>query len=104
MSNPPLYFPVDYLDTDPDSERALDRFEIEVQLAIAQYVIKRVSGTEAGKEIFNGLMPKYEDRFPYHKLLAQYLTSPEYMETEKRECSDEDRNLDQEVDSDYKSD
>lgn len=89
MAKPPLYVPIDYEDTDPDAGRPLDRFEIEIQLAIAQFVIKRVAGTAAGKEIFDGLISRYEDRFPHHKLLANYLTSPEHMETSKAEAQDD---------------
>jgi hypothetical protein len=83
MAKRPRYVPVDYLDTDQEASCPLDRFEVEVQLAIAQFVIKRVAGTTAGKEIFDALIPRYDNRFPYHKLLANYLTSPEHMETQE---------------------
>lgn len=94
MAKPTLYVPVDYIDMDRQTEPPLDHFETEVQLAIAQYVIKSFAGTEIGKQIFDGLMPRYQDRFPYHKLLAHYLTSPEYIETKRQENADEDCNMD----------
>lgn len=55
----------------------LDSCEIEVRLAIADFVIRRVAGTTAGEAIFNGLIRRFENRYPHHKLLAHYLTSPE---------------------------
>ncbi|UZE84011.1 hypothetical protein [Pseudomonas viciae] len=55
----------------------LDSNEIEVRLAIADYVIRRVAGTPAGENIFKGLVGHFENRYPHHKLLALYLTSPE---------------------------
>jgi hypothetical protein len=57
----------------------LDPDEIEVRLAIAEFVIRRVAGTPAGNEIFEGLIKQFENRFPHHKLLTHYLTSPEYL-------------------------
>ncbi|KII37177.1 hypothetical protein NL64_01950 [Pseudomonas fluorescens] len=55
----------------------LDSNEIEVRLAIADYVIRRVAGTPTGESIFKGLVKHFENRYPHHKLLALYLTSPE---------------------------
>ncbi|MNN62104.1 hypothetical protein D3C81_1773820 [compost metagenome] len=55
----------------------LDSNEIEVRLAIADYVIRRVAGTPTGERIFKGLVRNFENRYPHHKLLALYLTSPE---------------------------
>lgn len=60
----------------------LDASEIEVRLAIADFVIRRVAGTPAGREIFNGLIRRFENRYPHHKLLAHYLTAPEHFESE----------------------
>jgi hypothetical protein len=80
-----LYTPVHYADTDDsDPNRPLDRYEIEVQLAIAQFVIRRVAGTPAGQEIFDALIPRFEDRLFYHKLLAHYLTTPEHIEAQSQ--------------------
>ncbi|MNJ26933.1 hypothetical protein D3C77_214250 [compost metagenome] len=59
----------------------LDPSEIEVRLAIADFVIRRVAGTPAGREIFDGLIRRFENRYPHHKLLAHYLTSPEHFES-----------------------
>lgn len=58
----------------------LDPDEIEVRLAIAEFVIRRVAGTPTGNEIFEGLIRRFENRYPHHKLLAHYLTSPEHIE------------------------
>lgn len=67
---------------DDDVERIpLDKSEIEVRLAIADFVIRRVTGTPAGEEIFNGLIKCFENRYPHHKLLTQYLISPGYMDS-----------------------
>jgi hypothetical protein len=53
-----------------------------VQLAIAQVVIQRFAGTTAGQEIFDALLPRFEDRLFYHKHLTLYLIRPEHIETE----------------------
>lgn len=72
------------IDTDDeDLNRPLDRYETEVQLAIAQFVIRRVAGTPAGLEIFDALLPRFQDRMFYHKLLAHYLTAPEHIVTDE---------------------
>lgn len=68
---------IDIDERDPD--RSLDQYETEVQLAIAQFVIRRVAGTPAGLEIFDALLPRFQDRLFYHKLLAHYLTAPEHI-------------------------
>ncbi|VVQ26469.1 hypothetical protein [Pseudomonas fluorescens] len=60
----------------------LDKSEIEVRLAIANFVIRRVTGTPTGEEIFNGLIKRFENRYPHHKLLTQYLISPGYMDSD----------------------
>lgn len=86
MPTSSLYVPVNHVETDDsDPNRPLDRFEIEVQLAIAQFIIRRVAGTPAGQEIFDALIPRFEDRLFYHKLLAEYLISPGHIETEVRD-------------------
>lgn len=59
------------------NDHSLDSNEIEVRLAIADYVIRRVAGTPTGESIFRGLVRDFENRYPHHKLLALYLTSPE---------------------------
>lgn len=70
---------------DASEDLPLDLNEIEVRLAIADFVIRRVAGTPAGREIFNGLIRRFENRYPHHKLLAHYLTSPEYLESEEED-------------------
>ncbi|MGL6245213.1 hypothetical protein [Pseudomonas sp.] len=60
-------------------ELPLDSSEIEVRLAIAEFVIRRVAGTQAGEEIFKGLLQLFESRYPHHKLLSHYLLSPGYL-------------------------
>jgi hypothetical protein len=57
-------------------ELPLDSSEIEVRLAIAEFVIRHVAGTPAGEDIFNGLIKLFENRYPHHKLLSHYLVSP----------------------------
>ena len=54
--------------------------EIEVRLAIAGYLIPRLAGTPAGREAFNALVAKFQDRYPHHKLLTHLLIAPEYLE------------------------
>ena len=61
-------------------QRSMDPREIEVRLAIADHVIRRVNGTPAGREIFDALIKRFENRYPQHKLLAHLLTSPGYLE------------------------
>lgn len=63
----------------------LDSNEIEVRLAIAEYVIRRVAGTPTGESIFKGLVRNFENRYPHHKLLALYLTRPESLVPEDGE-------------------
>lgn len=64
---------------------ALNSSEIEVRLAIAEFVIRRVAGTQAGEEIFNGLIKRFENRYPHHKLLSHYLTSPEHFDSDSED-------------------
>lgn len=73
----------------------LDSNEIEVRLAIADYVIRRAAGTPTGESIFKGLVRHFENRYPHHKLLALYLTSPESLVPE-----DGDSESEAEVDDD----
>lgn len=75
------YAPDTHLD-EVAEELPLDSSEIEVRLAIAEFVIRRVAGTPAGEDIFNGLLKRFENRYPHHKLLAHYLTRPGYIESE----------------------
>ncbi|NMY31715.1 hypothetical protein HBR94_09420 [Pseudomonas sp. WS 5412] len=75
------YGPSIQLDDDVEGSQ-LDKSEIEVRLAIADFVIRRVTGTPAGEEIFNGLIKRFEIRYPHHKLLTQYLISPGYMDSD----------------------
>jgi hypothetical protein len=67
----------------------LDSNEIEVRLAIADYVIRRVAGTPTGESIFKGLVKSFENRYPHHKLLTLYLTSPESLVPEEGERESE---------------
>lgn len=67
----------------------LDSNEIEVRLAIADYVIRRVAGTPSGESIFKGLVRNFENRYPHHKLLALYLTRPESLVPEDGENESE---------------
>jgi hypothetical protein len=65
-------------------EVPLDRREIEVRLrlAIADFVPRRVTGTPAREKIFNGLIQRFEIRYPHHKLLTQYQLSPGYLDSD----------------------
>lgn len=61
--------------------------EIEVRLAIAGFLIPRLTGTAAGREVFEALVTKFLNRYPHHKLLAHLLTAPEYLEDDRdSEC------------------
>ena len=53
--------------------------EIEVRLAIADFVIHQVNATAAGEVIFESLVKRFENRYPHHKLLTNYLLSPGYL-------------------------
>lgn len=46
----------------------------------ADYVLRRVGGTPAGREIFDGLIKRFDNRYPQHKLLADLLTSSGHLE------------------------
>lgn len=61
---------------------SLTAAEAEVRLAIAEYIIKRVNGTDTGREIFEALVPRFEDKYPHHKLLTQCLISPGHLDPE----------------------
>lgn len=65
---------------DYEEGEGLTPAEIEVRLAIADYVIRRVNGTPEGLQIFNALIPRFDNRYPQHKLLAHCLTSPGFIE------------------------
>ncbi|UYP32631.1 hypothetical protein OEG79_21075 (plasmid) [Pseudomonas sp. Z8(2022)] len=54
--------------------------EVEVRLAIAGFLIPRLAGTPAGREVFDALVTRFLNRYPHHKLLAHLLTAPEYLE------------------------
>ncbi|HKS15009.1 MAG TPA: hypothetical protein VJS90_18415 [Pseudomonas sp.] len=60
--------------------QALHPVEIDIRLAIADYLIRRIAGTGAGKEVFDALIPRYESRFPHHKILSNYLLTQEYFD------------------------
>jgi hypothetical protein len=76
MSDQPLRYGSYQWFEETAEELPLNASEIEVRLAIAEFVIRRVAGTSAGEEIFNGLLPLFENRYPQHKLLSHYLLSP----------------------------
>ncbi|MGG5283657.1 hypothetical protein ACQZ2G_06570 [Pseudomonas viridiflava] len=71
-------------DTEGEFEQrsGLSKDEIEVRLAIADYVIRRANGTADGRKIFDALIPRFEGRYPHHKVLAHCLTAPEYIDQE----------------------
>ncbi|MNY36692.1 hypothetical protein D3C86_1711960 [compost metagenome] len=58
-------------------------------MAIADFVIRRVAGTPTGEKIFKGLVKNFENRYPHHKLLSLYLTSPESLVPEEGEIDPE---------------
>lgn len=76
MSDQPLKFGSYQWFEEISEELPLDSSEIEVRLAIAEFVIRRVAGTPAGEEIFNGLLKLFENQYPQHKLLSHCLLSP----------------------------
>lgn len=80
MTDKHLSKPQDHQLEEKVEERLMDLREIEVRLAIADYVIRRVGGTPAGYVIFDALINRFENRYPQHKLLAHFLTSPEHLE------------------------
>ena len=58
----------------------MSKAEIEVRLAIANYLIPRIAGTPAAREAFNALVGRFQGRYPHHKLLTHLLIVPEYLE------------------------
>jgi hypothetical protein len=76
MTDQPLKFGTYEWFEETSEELPLDPSEIEVRLAIAEFVIRRVAGTPAGEDIFNGLIKLFENRYPHHKLLSHYLIRP----------------------------
>lgn len=60
-------------------DRPLSPAEIEVHLAIADFVIRRVNATRTGEAIFEGLIKRFENRYPHHKLLSNCLLCPGYL-------------------------
>lgn len=58
----------------------MSKAEIEVHLAIANYLIPRIAGTPAAREAFNALVGRFQGRYPHHKLLTHLLIAPEYLE------------------------
>ena len=58
----------------------MSKAEIEVRLAIANYLIPRIAGTPAAREAFNALVGRFQGRYPHHKLLTHLLIMPEYLE------------------------
>lgn len=79
MSDQPLRYGSYQWFEETAEELPLNASEVEVRLAIAEFVIRRVAGTPAGEEIFNGLLKHFENRYPQHKLLSHYLLSPGYL-------------------------
>ncbi|MDI3391353.1 hypothetical protein QLG10_02785 [Pseudomonas sp. V98_8] len=82
MTDKPVECTPDTQFEEASEELPLDSSEIEVRLAIAEFVIRRVAGTPAGEDIFNGLVKRFENRYPHHKLLAHYLTRPGYIDSD----------------------
>ena len=77
------------LGLDKETEQSgLDPREIEVRLAIADYLIRRVAGTPIGQEVFDALIHRFENRYPQHKLLAHLLTSPGHLEADADDLED----------------
>lgn len=71
---------VPYSDFEENAEKQpLSHAEIEVHLAIADFVIRQVNATVAGEMIFNALVKRFENRYPHHKLLTNCLLSPGYL-------------------------
>lgn len=62
--------------------KGLSQAEIEVRLAIADYAIRRLAGTQAGHEAFQVLVAQFQGRYPQHKLLTQLLIAPDYIDVE----------------------
>lgn len=60
-------------------DRPLSPAEIEVRLAIADFVIRRVNATPTGEAIFEGLIKRFENRYPHHKLLSNCLLCPSHL-------------------------
>ena len=58
----------------------MSKAEIEVRLAIANYLIPSIAGTPAAREAFNALVGRFQGRYPHHKLLTRLLIAPEYLE------------------------
>lgn len=74
---------------DEQAERSgLDPREVEVRLAISDYLIRRVAGTPIGQEVFDALIHRFKDRYPQHKLLAHLLTSPGHLEADADDLED----------------
>ncbi|WP_191830430.1 hypothetical protein [Pseudomonas fluorescens] len=63
----------------------MDPREIEVRLAIADFVLLRVNGTSAGREIFDALIKRFENRYPHHKPLGYPLTNLGHLEADDLE-------------------
>jgi hypothetical protein len=75
--------PMPSLESEKNSELSHD--EIEVRLAIADYIIRRACGTATGQEIFDALIRRFEGRYPHHKLLSYYLITSEYLNNESKD-------------------
>lgn len=58
----------------------MSKAEVEVRLAIAGYLIPRLAGTPAGREVFDTLVTRFLNRYPHHKLLTHLLIRPDYLE------------------------
>ena len=60
MTDKPLQASSDPELEDQPERPSLDPREVEVRLAIADYVIRRVAGTPAGQEIFDALISRFK--------------------------------------------
>jgi hypothetical protein len=63
--------------------------EIEIRMAIADFVIHQVNATAAGEMIFDALVKRFENRYPHHKLLSHCLLSPGYLVPDPDDMDDE---------------
>ena len=63
--------------------------EIEVHLAIADFVIRQVNATVAGEKIFFALVKRFENRYPHHKLLSNCLLYPGHLVPDPDDVDDE---------------
>ncbi len=81
-NNTTKLLPTQSLELGFEQSSELSSDEIEVRLAIADYVIRRACGTAMGQEMFDALIRRFDGRYPHHKLLSYYLITSEYLNSE----------------------